>query len=121
METGDYFFREQDEGKAIYVLVSGTVEVTRCWAGEERSLAQLNPGDCFGEMAIIQIVPRSASVRALEACEAIRTDSSAVAALCCDDIEQFALLQMNIAREISRRLHKADDRLLEAKFGKAGS
>ena len=61
---GEFFFRESDPADCMYVLESGHVAVFKEWAGRELLLRHLDPGDCFGEMALLDLFPRSASVRA---------------------------------------------------------
>ncbi len=75
-------------------------------------LGHLGRGDCFGEMSLIDLFPRT-SVRAEKPCTAIEISSDALYEIYKRDLEQFALIQMNIAREISRRLRGADERLFE--------
>lgn len=58
---GDNIFRQGDYGDAMYLLYSGEVEITREDGGEGTCLAQLGPGDLFGEMALIDNKPRSAT------------------------------------------------------------
>jgi ATP-binding cassette subfamily B protein len=62
--------REGDPGDKLYIIVRGTVEVTRSDpAGlEERRIASLQDGDYFGEIALISNTPRTASVRTLSDC-----------------------------------------------------
>jgi len=64
-------------------------------------------------MSLIDLFPRSTSVRAQKPCTAIEISSDALYEIYKRDLEQFALIQMNIAREISRRLRGADERLFE--------
>lgn len=110
---GDFFFREGDQGEAMYVLESGRVAVIKQQAqGAPVVLRQLGPGDCFGEMALVDISPRSAAVQALEDCRAIEVPVAGLLQLYQRDLEQFALIEMNMAREISRRLREADQRLI---------
>ena len=108
---GELFFREGDEGHNMYVLLAGSVEITRGRGCERRTLGRLGPGDCFGEMALIDLYPRSASVRALAPCEALRIGHQQLYALYQDDPEPFTLIMMNLAREISRRLRELETRL----------
>lgn len=82
-------------------------------------LRELGPGDCFGEMAMIDFAPRSASVQALAPCRAFALSIARLHRLYEQDLEQFALIQMNLSRELSRRLRVTMDRLavLEAPRG----
>jgi CRP-like cAMP-binding protein len=69
----------------------------------------LGPGDWFGEMAILGIQPRSASVRALAPSLLLSMGTEQVDRLLYRaDLKDYALLVMNIARELSRRLRVAD-------------
>jgi len=118
--AGDYFFREREPAQSMFVLESGHVAVVKQWQGQELSLRLLGPGDCFGEMALLDLFPRSASVRAVEDSLAIELVPSDLLRLFEHDIEQFALVQMNIAREMCRRLRVTDEMLFEATMGGQG-
>jgi CRP-like cAMP-binding protein len=117
--AGAFFFRERDPADCMYVLESGRVEVLKDWAGRELLLRELGAGDCFGEMALLDLFPRSASVRALDACRALALTPAHLARLFEHDVEQFALIQMNIAREMSRRLREVDELLFRVTMGDA--
>ena len=113
----DFFFREFDEAHSIFVLEAGKVAVLKGWEGRQYLLRNLTKGDCFGEMALMDLSPRSASVLAVEDCTAIELSSANLYKVYERDIEQFALIQMNLGREVSRRLREADDRLFRARIG----
>lgn len=110
----DYFFHQAEPAESMYVLETGRVAVIREWAGRQYRLGELHAGDCFGEMALLDLFPRSAAVVAVEPCTAIELSTENLLALHDTDLEQFALIQMNIARELSRRLRDADERLFQA-------
>lgn len=110
---GGRFFSEGELGDCLYVLEEGRVAIERSRDGFSALLAELKPGDCFGEMALVAITPRCASARALADCRALRLPNRALLELAREDLEQFALLQMNLGREIARRLRIADDLLFE--------
>jgi CRP-like cAMP-binding protein len=109
--AGACFFREGEAANAMFVLESGRVAVVKRWQGVDHRLRELGAGDCFGEMALIDMTPRSASVVAREDCSAIRLTNADLYRVYQADLEQFALIQMNIARELSRRLRIANERL----------
>ena len=119
VRRGDFFFRENDEATCMFVLESGQVTVTKNWQNHELLIRRLGPGDCFGEMALLDLFPRSATVRADDDCSAIELTSANLYRLFEHDVEQFALIQMNIAREMSRRLRVTDERLFRAQMGEA--
>lgn len=114
-----FFFRENDQGDSMFVLEAGTAEVLKCWDGEDRLLKKLVKGDCFGEMAVMDHCARSASVRALEDCSAIKISAADLYRVYGEDLKQFALIQMNMGREVCRRLRDADRRLFDATIGQA--
>lgn len=116
LSPGDYFFREGDDAVSMFVLERGKVAITKQWNGKEHLLKQLSQGDCFGEMALLDLYPRSASVVAMEPSDAIELHSSILLKLYEHDLEQFTVIQMNIGREISRRLRAADKQLFQSKF-----
>jgi CRP-like cAMP-binding protein len=111
--TNGYFFHEHDQADSMFVLEAGKVAVLKSWRGQEYLLKILKEGDCFGEMAVMDLSPRSASVRAVEDCAAIRVSAANLYRLYEQDPKQFALIQMNMGREVTRRLREADNRLFE--------
>ena len=117
--AGHYFFRETDAANSMFVLESGTVAVLKLWRGEEHLLNRLGPGDCVGEMALMDLQPRSASVCADTDCVAIELSTADLMRVYEHDVEQFALIQMNIGREVCRRLRATDERLFRYRMGDA--
>jgi diguanylate cyclase len=63
--AGEVVFREGDKGGGAYIIDTGTVEVFVKRQGQDVRLAILGHGEIFGEMALIDERPRSATVRAL--------------------------------------------------------
>ena len=114
---GGHFFHEGDEANSMFVLESGQVSVVKGWHGHDFVLHRLQAGDCFGEMALMDMCPRSASVRAEQDCRAIEIGADHLLRLYERDIEQFALIQMNLGREVCRRLRLTDELLFRAKMG----
>jgi NADH dehydrogenase len=62
-EPGQDVFRQGELGDRLYIILSGAAEVRREDDNQERVLAQLGPGQCFGEMALVNMVKRNATVR----------------------------------------------------------
>ncbi len=108
----DYFFCEGELGESLFILEAGTVLIERLWRGESIVLGRLVTGDCFGEMSLIDFQPRSASVRAESNCQAIQVHAKTLRSLYRHSIEQYAMIMMNLGREVSRRLRSADECLL---------
>ena len=111
---GSYIAREGDMATGLFVLLRGRVAVERFWNDHQVLLRELGQGDCFGEMALLDLGKRSASVLALEDCTVLELASGLLHDFFEHDPQQFALLQMNIARELSRRLRRTFDLLFGA-------
>lgn len=67
-KKGDIIFRQGEAGECAYIIEKGRVEIFLEEGGVETPIAKLEVGEIFGEMAIIDSSPRSASVRAIEDC-----------------------------------------------------
>jgi CRP-like cAMP-binding protein len=111
VDSEDFFFREGDQDNAIYILEQGSVAVYRFWKNQRYKLRELEVGDCFGEMALMDFQPRSAEVVATENCRAIQITAPQLAMLYERDPEQYTMIYMNLGREVCRRLREADKRL----------
>jgi len=106
---GDAVFREGDQAREMFVVLSGECEVLkRGKRGGEARVALLGPGDWFGEMSILDVQPRSASVIAVAPARLLRITSEALDTLYRKDLKSYSLIVLNISRELSRRLRVAD-------------
>lgn len=105
---GDYFFRQNDIGRQMYIMEKGHGRVQKSWAGQELQLGRLGPGDCFGEMALIDPAPRSAAVQADTYCEAMEISDQAIAKLKETNVSQYVVVIENISRELCKRLRISD-------------
>lgn len=104
----DYFFREGDSADCMYVLEEGHAVVVKGDAPQERLIRTLARGDCFGEMSLMDFSPRSASVRATADSSALQISTACLFEVYQKDVEQFAMIEMNMGREVSRRLRESD-------------
>lgn len=111
--TGECFFQEGDSADSLFVLEEGVADLFKQRGDKVFFLRQLRKGDCFGEVAIMDLMPRSATVRAHTNCHSIELTRSALYDLYQADMEQFTIIQMNMGREVSRRLREADERLFD--------
>lgn len=110
-DAGAWFFEEGSRGTSTFVLEAGAVSVVKRFGDEQMLLRQLGEGDCFGEVALIDFGPRSASVRADEPCRALEFTARDLREISKHSMEEFALIYLNLARELSRRLRNSDERL----------
>src|SRR6516225_809134 len=71
--AGEAVFREGDPAREMYVLIDGEMEVLKkSRRGRDQRVAVLGPNDSFGEMSIIDMQPRSATVRAVAPSRVLR-------------------------------------------------
>lgn len=106
---GTYLFREGDLGDAMYVVLQGDIEIEKSSKnGSEVRVAVLGPRDWFGEMSIIDVQKRSATVLAASPATLIRITPRDLDRLYRTDVKTYALIILNMAREMSRRLRVAD-------------
>jgi CRP-like cAMP-binding protein len=107
---GETIFREGDPfAHEMYVVLEGEMEVSkRSRRGRDTRIAILGPSDSFGEMSIVDMQPRSATVRALAPARLVRMTSEDLDALYRFDLKSYALIVLNIARDLSRRLRVTD-------------
>jgi CRP-like cAMP-binding protein len=108
-QAGEVVFQEGAEGRDMFVVLAGEAEVLkRGKRGGETRVAVLGPGDWFGEMSILDVQPRSATVVTLAPTRLLRISNEALDALYRRDVKAYALIVLNIARGLSRRLRVAD-------------
>jgi len=104
-EPGEVLFREDEVGELMFVLQSGSIRITKSVKGEEKTLAILGPGEFFGEMAILNNKPRTAT--------AIVEERAQVLVLGARTFEQMVVSNAEIAvrliKKLSRRLDSANE------------
>jgi CRP/FNR family transcriptional regulator, cyclic AMP receptor protein len=64
--AGEIIFSEGDNGKALYIVMSGAVNIVKKYGPGDKVLAPLGPGSYFGELALINESPRFATAVAVE-------------------------------------------------------
>jgi len=111
VNAGDFFFNEGDVATSMFVLERGGIAVYRKWLSLDYKLRELVKGDCFGEMALMDFSHRSASVKAIENCTALEISVDLLQDVLAKFPDQFTIIQMNMGREVCRRLRDSDHRL----------
>jgi sulfate permease, SulP family len=109
IDQGRTVFGEGEQGKEFFIIVSGTASAyLRQAGGADIRLATFAPGTIFGELAILDPGPRSASVIADEAlvCYALSDENFALLSREAPDVA--IKLLANLSRELSRRLRQAN-------------
>ncbi|MGB3623906.1 Crp/Fnr family transcriptional regulator [Ketobacter sp. MCCC 1A13808] len=107
--AGQEVFHEGDYTASMFIIEEGEVAIFKQKAGQNCLMVTLGEGECLGEMALFDYMPRSASAVAHTKCSLIEITSQNLYEVYKKDLEQFALLQMNLGREIARRLRRADE------------
>ncbi|HET7842590.1 MAG TPA: cyclic nucleotide-binding domain-containing protein [Xanthomonadales bacterium] len=107
--AGKPIFREGDAGSEMYIIESGTVDIVRAAKGPD-PLAQLGPGDFFGEMSILEDQPRFASAMARTNVRLLRIDRAAFGEVLAQNVE----IAIRIMRKLTARLRRAENRASEA-------
>jgi CRP/FNR family transcriptional regulator, cyclic AMP receptor protein len=104
--TGEVIVHEDDdEGQTFFVIVSGRVHVAVITSeGKSAILATLKPGDFFGEMAILDGEPRSASVIASEECTLLMLYRK----MFIDILQRYPKITIQILVEMSHRIRRAN-------------
>jgi CRP-like cAMP-binding protein len=109
--AGGVIFAEGDAGRSMFVVQSGTLSVTRdIGVGRSMRLSGLGPGDFFGEMTLIAMQNRSATVTAETSCVLYELAARSLYAFYKADVHAYVLILQNINRELCRRLCRADER-----------
>lgn len=113
-KKGRTVIKEAEVGDRMYMVVKGNVEISKYnpESKEQEIISTLGEGDSFGEMELIDIQPRSATVKALVDVEAVSLSNSDLLKLSQQDLEAFSIIVVNIARIISRKLRKTDNKLV---------
>jgi len=108
LPRGRTVFREGDDSTGLYIILSGRTKVQRSDAdGKEVILAMLGSGEYFGEMSLIDDMPRSATVVTLESCEFITISKDDFRML----LQSSNRLSMAIMRGLVQRLRAADSKI----------
>lgn len=100
----DVIFNEQEEGKEMYFIDSGRVKIVKKIGDTEGVLATLNPGDFFGEMALITGNKRTATAIALTDCKLRIMDKKTFDANLLND----KIFMRKILETLAHRLEETD-------------
>ena len=111
---GEIIFSEGEIGNEMYIIQTGTVELVKTIGKETRVLATLEKGDFFGEMSVLEDLPRTASARAKTDVELVRINGATFDSMLKGNTE----IAIRMMRKLSRRLRDVTQ-LLENSLGHA--
>ena len=112
-KEGEHIFQKGDEPSHIYIVRKGKIGLMIIDQQINLLKKTLVTGECFGVASLMAMRRHTSTAIALEDSEVMVLSREALWQLRREDIELFALLMMNIARELARRLKLTDDILLE--------
>jgi len=98
------------EGKTndkVYFIINGQVSVSK----KDVLLARFSEGDAFGEMEVLDVMPAVASIKAVSPVTMMSISNKTLRAIYNMDVKAFSLIIMNLARDMSRRLRKTDEKI----------
>ena len=107
-------FHEGDRGDTLYILKSGRVKISKITEdGREKTLALMQPGEFFGEMAIFDEQPRSATAEVLD-------EQAVVFTLAKRDFERLIIenptIALKIMRDMTRRMRQVNQQVEDLAF-----
>ncbi len=106
-KTGEYICREGELGTEMYIINEGKVEILNQVGDEEQLLAVLEKGDFFGEMSVLEDLPRAASARAATDVRLLQINGSTFDQL----LQSNPEIAVRMMRKLSRRLRETDEML----------
>ncbi|MGO9391807.1 Crp/Fnr family transcriptional regulator [Rhodoblastus sp.] len=113
-DVGATVVSEGEPGRSMYIVHAGELAVSKLGnSGRVIRMAGLGPGDFFGEMTLIEMQNRSATVVAESPTLLYELTARNLYAYYKADIHAYVLVMLNINRELCRRLRRANDRIAE--------
>jgi CRP/FNR family transcriptional regulator, cyclic AMP receptor protein len=104
---GTTLFRDGERGKEMFVIQSGSVEISKEIRGEKQVLAVLDEGEFFGEMAILNNKPRSATAITQDECKMLVIDPKTFEAMVKGNTE----IAVRMIKKLAQRLEEADHQI----------
>ncbi len=109
LPAGHTVFAEGDKGKTMYIIESGIVDIVLAARGKE-PIAQLGPGDFFGEMSMLEDQPRFASAITREPTKLLKVDRAELAGLLGENVG----IAIAIMRKLAQRHQQCEMQLTDA-------
>ena len=107
--VGQFVLREGDPGDSLYVVLDGELEVTKRQGSQDVLLALYEPGQFFGEMALLEQAPRSASVRTLRESTLLMISQAAFQTL----LSCSASAPLKVLHTVTTRLRSTESMLIQ--------
>jgi hypothetical protein len=102
-ESGRMVIKEGDPGDTLYLILEGEVAVIKTGAdGNELTLDHITAGDHFGEMALFEDIPRTASIRTTQSCRMLMLHKQAFNEM----VREYPQIALKICKVFSGRIRK---------------
>ena len=109
-DAGEFIFNEGDLGMEMYIIHEGRIEILKQIQTDQRQLAVLEKGDFFGEMSILEDLPRTAAARALTPVKLLLINGATFDQMLRTNPE----IAVRMMRKLSRRLRETDHLLRDS-------
>ena len=114
LQAGEVVFKKGDEPMHTYIVKRGRIELQLTENSVIIQKQELQLGECFGVASLMSMHKHTTTAVAAVESELLVFSRRALIGLKHEDIEVFALLMMNLARELARNLYLTDQLLLDA-------
>lgn len=105
----EIIFKEREPGAGMYVIVSGQVKILlKSFLGKEEEITLLNKGDFFGELALLDEFPRSATAKATEYTELLSFFRADLLGLIKKEASLASKILFQLSKVIGLRLREAN-------------
>ena len=114
VDTGDVVFEAGQRGRTLYVILEGELELVKTSKhGRAVPVSVLEKGDWCGELSLLDVMPRAVTARARRPGRLLTLTATDLEAIYRQDMRAYALLVMNLARQLSRKLRVAESILAD--------
>lgn len=109
--AGQTIFREDEPGNSMMVVMEGELRVSFLAGRDEETLIVLRSGDFFGEMALLEDQPRTASVVAVTDVRLLEIERDSFYSFLSQDCASGVIILLKLCRALSSRLRETDQRV----------
>jgi CRP-like cAMP-binding protein len=106
-KKGDFVFREGEEGEGMYIIQSGKVAIQKLLRGKRTTLSVLEKGDFFGEMSILESMPRTADAEVMEETDLIMINKQTFGEM----IRSNPEIAVRMLRKYSMRMRETSEQM----------
>ena len=119
-DAGATVVAEGEPGRSMFIVHAGQLVVSKAGeSGRAIRMTGLGPGDFFGEMTLIEMQNRSATVVTQSPTLLYELTAGKLYTCYKADIHAYVMVMQNINRELCRRLRRADNRIAELQMSQA--